>query len=90
MPRSMVVSRPVSPPPEEAPPPARGFRFTQLGPIVNDDPPSAAALLRVQLAKAGGNISRAARNMDVTYKTVSRWIAKLAGQGHDPRAPLPS
>lgn len=67
-----------------------GFHYTQLGPLVEHDPASACVLLRAKLSAANGNVSEVARQEDVTYKTVARWISRLVEKGFDPRQqPVP-
>lgn len=68
------------------PGPGRGFRYTDLGPLVRDRPVAAAAQLRADLARSGGNQSAVARQYEVSYKTVVRWIQQLEAQGHAVRA----
>jgi hypothetical protein len=69
------------------PPKGSGFHYTELGPLVEHDPASAAVLLRAKLAAARGNASEVARQEGVVYKTVARWIKVLTDKGLDPRPP---
>lgn len=61
------------------------YRATNLGMQVQLDPERAAAKLRRQHA-ALGTWTKVARKHGVDYRTLTRWLTKLAEAGHDPRA----
>lgn len=63
------------------------FRHTELGPLIASNPAEASRRLRELLRKHGGNVSAAAREIEVDNKTLRRWFARLDEAGCDPRAP---
>lgn len=75
-----------------------GFRYTELGALMNTDQFDAAASKLVDLlvdfevkqSKAQEraivpqtNKSAASRTLGVNYRTVSRWVSTLRDKGHD-------
>lgn len=62
------------------------FKFTEIGPLVEQDPAQAAEKLVAEVASRGSNLSRTARELGVDYRTLTRWLEKLLGAGHDVRA----
>ena len=82
-----LSSRPPPPPRKKVGSGAKGgFRFTELGPIVASRPQEGRVLLAALLRANGDNVSKTARSIGTTYRTVSRWIRLLTEAGHDPRA----
>jgi hypothetical protein len=63
-----------------------GFRYTELGSLVAQDPAAAADELTRRLVDAGGSLTELCAQMDdVAYRTLLRWLARLADAGHDVR-----
>jgi hypothetical protein len=93
MARRIASQKPPEPAPPAEPTPGNkrgsGFRYTELGALVQQKPAEAAVLLRALIAANGGNVSAVARDRGVAYKTLTRWISSLAAMGHDPR-PAPA
>lgn len=69
------------------------FRYSEIGQLLGDQGATreksldkAAAALVEQLVVAGGNQMQARRNMQVDYRTLTRWLRKLRDSGRDVRA----
>lgn len=60
------------------------YRATNLGMLVQLDPERAAAKLRRHRA-ACGSWTKVARKQGVDYRTLTRWLSRLAEAGYDAR-----
>jgi len=62
------------------------FRFSNLGPTVQNKPADAAAFLAAKIAEHEEcSLTVAAAALEVDYRTLTRWLSKLLEAGYDVR-----
>jgi hypothetical protein len=61
------------------------FRVTDIGSLIDEDPAQAASKLAAEIATRGSVLTRTAKELDVDYRTMTRWLARLLAAGYDVR-----